>query len=216
MSPVLLLLSTSVVEKMYMREKKWDNAYRDLFQAFKDYDEVGNKKALQCLKYLVLASMLASSPIDPFNDPRAKAFKNKEEIQGFMNLIEAYQNREIRQFESILKQNQKMIMEDEFIRNYIQDLLTNIRTHYLLELIKPYTCITLQYIGKEMNIPQEEVEDLLVALILDKAVAGSVDQVKQMLTLDATRTASDSKYASIAKWADQLKNVNISISSRVH
>jgi len=202
--------------KMYMREKRWDLAYRDLFQAFKDYDEVGNKKALTCLKYLVLASMLASLDVDPFNDTRAKAFKNKEEIQGFVNLISAYQNREIRQFEAILKQNQKTIIEDEFMMLYIQDLLTNIRKHFLLKLIKPYTCISLQFIGKEMNISSQDVEDLLVTMILDKQISGSIDQVNQMLHLNPAKSTLESKYNSISRWSDQLRNVNISIAGKVH
>ena len=44
------------------------------------------------------------------------------------DLMMAYQRDEIKNFEQILKQNQEKIMEDTFIRNYIQDLLKNIRT----------------------------------------------------------------------------------------
>jgi len=202
--------------KMYMREKKWVNAYRDLFQAFKDYDEAGNnKKALQCLKYLGLASILSSSEIDPFNDPRAKAFKHREEIQAFMQLIAAYHSRDIRQFEKILKDNQKTIMEDEFIRNYMTDLLTNIRTHFLQTLIKPYTSITLEFIAKEMNISIPEVEGLLISLILDRVIVGSIDQVNHILALDPAKSTTFNKYNSISRWSQQLTNLNSSLANRL-
>jgi len=160
--------------------------------------------------------MLASSDIDPFNDPRAKAFKNKEEIQAFMNLIDAYQNREIRNFEKILQQNQKNIMEDEFMRNYMEDLLTNIRIHFLLSLIKPYTRIQIDFIAKQMNISTDEVEGLLISMILDRAISGSIDQVNQVLTLDPARSSSFHKYQSINRWSQQLNNLNQSITSRLH
>lgn len=39
-------------------------------------------------------------------------------------------------------------MDDPFIRNYIEDLLKNIRTQVLLKLIKPYTRIRIPFISK--------------------------------------------------------------------
>jgi len=39
-------------------------------------------------------------------------------------------------------------MDDPFIRNYIEDLLSKIRTQVLLKLIKPYTRIRIPFISK--------------------------------------------------------------------
>lgn len=36
-------------------------------QAFKNYDEAGALRRIQCLKYLVLATMLMESDVDPFD-----------------------------------------------------------------------------------------------------------------------------------------------------
>lgn len=36
-------------------------------QAFKNYDEAGAVRRIQCLKYLVLATMLNQSDVDPFD-----------------------------------------------------------------------------------------------------------------------------------------------------
>lgn len=44
-------------------------------------------------------------------------------------------------------------MDDPFIRNYIEDLLKNIRTQVLLKLIKPYTRIRLPFISEVSFIP---------------------------------------------------------------
>ena len=84
-------------------------------------------------------------------------------------------------------------MEDTFIREHIEgmtflnsihfyslefklinigfvykDLLRNVRTQVLIKLIKPYTKIHIPFIAKELNIDATEVENLLVACILDK------------------------------------------------
>jgi hypothetical protein len=44
--------------------------------------------------------------------------------------------------------NRRTIMDDPFIRNYIEDLLKNIRTQVLLKLIKPYTRIRIPFISQ--------------------------------------------------------------------
>jgi len=48
--------------------------------------------------------------------------------------------------------NRRTIMDDPFIRNYIEDLLKNIRTQVLLKLIKPYTRIRIPFISKVDSI----------------------------------------------------------------
>jgi COP9 signalosome complex subunit 2 len=52
------------------------------------------------------------------------------------NLVTAYQNNDINDFEKILKQNRQTIMEDTFIREHIEDLLKNIRTQVKYSFFK--------------------------------------------------------------------------------
>ena len=70
------------------------------------------------MKYLVLANMLMKSGINPFDSQEAKPYKNDPEILAMTNLVSAYQNNDISEFEKILKQNRKNIMEDPFIRYF--------------------------------------------------------------------------------------------------
>lgn len=39
--------------KMHMSERTWNDAATDFFEAFKSYDEAGEKRRIHCLKYLV-------------------------------------------------------------------------------------------------------------------------------------------------------------------
>jgi hypothetical protein len=50
-------------------------------QAFKNYDEAGNQRRIQCLKYLVLANMLMESQVDPFDAQEAKPYKVRKRVQ---------------------------------------------------------------------------------------------------------------------------------------
>ncbi|OAY72989.1 COP9 signalosome complex subunit 2 [Ananas comosus] len=186
--------------KMHMAERQWDEAATDFFEAFKNYDEAGNQRRIQCLKYvltvfvaryLVLANMLMESEVNPFDGQEAKPYKNDPEILAMTNLIAAYQKNEILEFEKILKSNRRTIMDDPFIRNYIEDLLKNIRTQVLLKLIKPYTRIRIPFISK-----------------------GHIDQVNKLLER-GDRSKGTKKYTAIDKWNTQLKSLYQTISNRV-
>ncbi|KAJ8872403.1 hypothetical protein PR048_026007 [Dryococelus australis] len=154
--------------KMHLREGEFEKAHTDFFEAFKNYDESGSPRRTTCLKYLVLANMLMKSGINPFDSQEAKPYKNDPEILAMTNLVSAYQNNDINEFETILKQNRQNIMDDPFIREHIEDLLRNIRTQVLIKLITPYTRIHIPFISKELNIDACEVESLLVSCILDR------------------------------------------------
>jgi len=197
-----------------MAERQWADAATDFFEAFKNYDEAGNPRRIQCLKYLVLANMLMESEVNPFDGQEAKPYKNDPEILAMTNLIAAYLKNDIMEFEKILKSNRKTIMDDPFIRNYIEDLLKNIRTQVLLKLIKPYTRIRIPFISQELNVPEKDVEQLLVSLILDNRVQGHIDQVNKLLEC-GDRSKGMRKYQAIDKWNTQLKSIYQTVSNRV-
>lgn len=201
--------------KMHMSEKEWEKAHTDFFEAFKNYDEAGSPRRIQCLKYLVLANMLALSTINPFDSTEAKPYKNDGEIVAMTNLVGAYERQDIAAFEKILKDNRKTIMDDPFIRMYIEDLLRNIRTQVLLTLLQPYTRIRLPFISKELNIPSADVEALLVSLILDNKIRGAIDQVNQQLELDPSLSSSHHKHRAIDKWSVQLNSLQSTVMNRI-
>ncbi|KAJ0693772.1 putative proteasome component (PCI) domain, winged helix DNA-binding domain superfamily [Helianthus annuus] len=158
--------------------------------------------------------MLMQSEVNPFDGQEAKPYKNDPEILAMTNLIAAYQRNEILEFEKILKSNRKTIMDDPFIRNYIEDLLKNIRTQVLLKLIKPYTRIRIPFISKELNVRESDVEQLLVSLILDNRVQGHIDQVNRLLEC-GDRSKGMKKYTAVEKWNTQLRSLYQSVSNRV-
>ena len=60
------------------------------------------------------------SGINPFDSQEAKPYKNDPEILAMTNLVAAYQNNDITQFENILRINKEYIMADNFIREHIE------------------------------------------------------------------------------------------------
>ncbi|KAI7884175.1 PCI-domain-containing protein [Lichtheimia hyalospora FSU 10163] len=199
--------------KMHMREKEWDNAQTDFFESFKNYDEAGSPQRIQVLKYLVLANMLTDSQINPFDSQETKPYKNDKEIVAMTNLVSAYQRKDIGEFERILRVNRQSIMGDSFIRDYIDDVLRNIRTLVLVKLIKPYTRVELSFIAKRLNITVEEVEELAVGLILDQKISGQIDQVNQRLELEQ-RSTDAMRYEAMDEWSSNVSRLCTTVISK--
>ncbi|XP_053212066.1 COP9 signalosome complex subunit 2 isoform X2 [Panonychus citri] len=200
--------------KMHLREGEYEKSHTDFFEAFKNYDESGSPRRTTCLKYLVLANMLMKSGINPFDSQEAKPYKNDPEILAMTNLVSAYQNNDIHEFEKILKNNRRTIMDDPFIKEHIEDLLRNIRTQVLIKLIKPYTRIHIPFISQELNIDASEVENLLVSCILDNTIQGRIDQVNQNLELTKS-TLTGARYRSLEKWTSQLTSLHSTIVNKM-
>ena len=88
--------------KMYMGEGNWVEAQKEMFEAFKNYQEGGNMKAKTVLKYVVLASILAQSIINPLHSQEAKVYKDDPEIIAMMRLRSAYEIGQIKEIIAIV------------------------------------------------------------------------------------------------------------------
>jgi len=202
--------------KIYLVERNYKDSYTDFIEAFKGYDSAGSREfAIQCLKYLILSNMLSNSPVNPFDEQRAKSYQQSPEIESMLNLIEAYRNRQISNFERVLKKNSKDLMSDPFISDYIQDLRKKLRSHVLKSLIRPYKNITLSYITAELQVSEKEAEALLVELILDKEILGKIDQIHRLLLLQSDRSSNTATYTGLSLWVKNLTSLEKSIVSRV-
>ena len=199
--------------KMHLRATKFERANSDFFEAFKNYDEAGSARRIQCLKYLVLANMLSLSEIDPFDSPEAKPYMNNKEIVSMTSLRNAFAQKNVNQFEMILRENQNAIMGDPFIREHIEELLNRFRSEVLVNLIKPYTRMDISYAAKELNIEEHELESLLISLIIDGRIHGKIDQINNRLILDSSETDYvGGKYEAIQNLSVGLSLLRSSIS----
>ncbi|XP_044259202.1 COP9 signalosome complex subunit 2-like [Tribolium madens] len=205
--PIIMSIIRECGGKMYLRSGDYDKAYTDFFEAFKNYDESGNPRRLACLKYILLTSMLMKSAIDPFDSQEAKPYKNKPEIKTMTNLIAAYQNNDMKQFEKIFQENKESLMKDQFIQEHIIDLLKSFRTKILLILIKPYEKVKIAFIGEELGISEEESESLIVSCILDKIIPGRIDQLNRVLVKNPR--PEPPIYEAMSLLAERIHNISL-------
>ena len=193
--------------KMHMAERRFPEAASDFFESFKNYDEAGQPRRVQSLKYMVLANMLMQSDVNPFDAQEARPFRTDPEVAAMTSLVAAYQKNDIDQFEQLLRTHQKQIMDDDFVREYVNDLLKNIRTQVLVKVIQPYTRVKISFIATQLKISKVEVEALLVSCVLDGKVSGKIDQINDVLEMSREAAAEGSLdvYKGLEGWANAIQ-----------
>ncbi|KAI8871162.1 PCI-domain-containing protein [Ramicandelaber brevisporus] len=192
--------------KMHMKDKRWMDAKTAFFESFKHYEETGDMQRFQVLKYLVLASMLSNSVIDPFDSQETKPYKDHPEIQAMTQMVASYQRHDVENFRQILNKNKRSILGDDFIAGYVNAVMSGIRAMSISKIIRPYTRIQLDYLAKRVETTPEDVEKLVAGLILDSKTHGRIDQVERQLDLSGG-TLSDQRFKALASWAKNVDSV---------
>lgn len=177
--------------KMYMMEGRWAEANKAFFDAFKNYDEAGHPRRIQCLKYLVLSSMLMGSNIDPFHSQEAKPYQNDPQILAMTALLEAYENGDIHAFEAVLRSKRDAVMGDDFLRDYFEELLTNIRLQVLQKLVRPFSSVRFAHIAQELNVSEEQAHWMCAFLLAEGKIVGRLDETSRVLLLQGAPVPDD-------------------------
>lgn len=170
--------------KMHMSEENWKDAQSDFFESFRNYDEAGDLRRIQVLKYLLLTTILMKSNINPFDSQETKPYKSDPRIAAMTDLVEAYQLDDILKYEKVLNQNGDLL-DDPFIAENIDEVTRNMRTKAVLKLIVPYTRMRLLWIAQQLRINEPEVLDIVSYLIIDGRVKGKIDESRGTLELEA-------------------------------
>ena len=193
--------------KMHMSEGDWDLAYDQLYEAFRNFQEAGNTpRAKTCLKYVVLASMLALTSINPLNAREARVFADDREVVAMSDLRQSLEANDLSKFERVLQNQQNHIIDEPVIMKYISPLRRRMREQVLLNITRPYSKATLQFLGRELSLSLQEVEALLVDMILDGKLLAQIDQINGHVILGSggRETTATKKMKALGKWADNL------------
>jgi hypothetical protein len=139
------------------------------------------------------------------------SFQHDPEVRPMAELLVAYEKNDVLRCERIISEHKAVIMCDDFIKSHIASMLYTVRGQVLLKLVDPYSRIRISSLAKVccvntqlhrpdrfsptdlnllstrlqlLNISEEDVEDLIVAMILDNKIQGKLDQIQHVLLID--------------------------------
>ncbi|EAR89485.2 PCI-domain protein (macronuclear) [Tetrahymena thermophila SB210] len=206
--PKIMAVIKETSGKMLMFEKNYKLAEQELLESFKYYQDIGNTNAKLLLKYVVLASILSGSTINPFDNKEAKVYKEDREIIAMQNLRYAYETKNINLFNMTIVDRTSKILEDEFMKDFIDELKRVISLEKITRMIIPYERIKISYISKQLQVTEAVVEIYLMQLILEKKINGYIDSEEGYF--ENSNYLKDplekSKEESIEKWILSIKN----------
>lgn len=153
------------------------------------------------LKYLVLATMLSGSDINPFDSQETKPYQNDARISTMTDLVNAYQREDIHAYEKIL-QNNPDLLKDPFIAENIDEVTRNVRTKAVIKLVAPYTRFTLGFISKQLKISLSEVQEIVGFLIVDKKLRGKINQ--QNGTVEIESSTDMDRVQAMREWSTSI------------
>ena len=156
---------------------------------------------IQVLKYLVLATMLSGSDINPFDSQETKPYQNDPRISTMTDLVNAYQREDIHEYEKILQNNQDLL-QDPFIAENIDEVTRNVRTKAVVKLVAPYTRFTLAFISKQLKISLPEVQEIVGFLIVDKRLHGKINQ--QNGTVEIESSTDMDRVQAMKEWSSAI------------
>lgn len=192
--------------KVMMNEHRWPLAKQEFFDAFKNYDESGSPRRLLCLRYLVLAAMLEHSQVNPFETPETKSYAANELIAPTLAVWTAFESLDVRALARALEQSGAAFAQEQFISRFVPLVVRSIHVLKVAQLVKAYRRMRIPFIARELDIPDDQCEALLVELILDGQLAGEIDQVDHVLLLLPANddVDDDTKYLAMAQWSSHI------------
>jgi len=196
---------------MFGNEGNWQRAYKEFYEAFTNYQEASDSdNAKKCLKYVVVANMLAKGEHNPFSAPEAKVYQNDPDITPIVNLRAAYDKREVEAFGKCLEAFNRTA--DDYIKSHMTSTVEEFQRLAALKLLKSYRRIRISELAAKLQVTEEKTEELLIQLILDSRLSGRIDQIKGVLDLSQRGSGGDGdKYNALDLWSSVLDSADKSM-----
>eukprot|EP00758_Cryptobia_borreli_P002436 Tbor_TRINITY_DN3028_c0_g1::TRINITY_DN3028_c0_g1_i1::g.17428::m.17428/K12176/COPS2, CSN2, TRIP15; COP9 signalosome complex subunit 2 len=191
--------------KLLMRQSDFKNAHSLFLDAFTQFNEAGDSRRVNCLKYLVVSSMLAKSSINPFDTPETKALEHDPEIRPISKLIEAAEKNDIQVFSYLLKDSvsRSVIFKDPFLIPFLQPLITHTREKKLIAICRPYNRVRISFLAEAMQVTEEEVLRLCTCALLEGTLQGVIDDTEGVLLLTGSGSKGMGRYQMLEAWGKE-------------
>jgi len=165
--------------RLRMREANFVDAGNYFSKAITEYDSCGKEAdVIDCIKLKVLSSLLSGSKVSPFVDSTIKRYAQKNVVKNYERVFKDVLNKNNENF----LVNIKPLLRDELVKDYVQPLRRSVQKGFLMDVVRPYTTVSLKFIADKMNSTVDETESMLIELILNSEVRGTIDQASGMLS----------------------------------
>ncbi|KAJ3550140.1 hypothetical protein NMY22_g617 [Coprinellus aureogranulatus] len=106
----------------------------------------------------------------------ATKYANVRDVESMRAIARAHQDRNLGEFERVLREFRGELSSDPTIRSHLASLYDNLLEQNLLRIIEPYSTVEIEYVAELVGQERQGVEAKLSQMILDKVFHGVLDQ----------------------------------------
>jgi len=187
-----------------MRESKFADASSFFFEAVKNWDQCRRQQETEdCIKLKVFSSLLSGSKVNPFDDQITASYLVKPSIKAYERITKDVLSKNADSF----LVNIKPLQKEDIIKEYLPLLKRLIQKDLFLDVVKPYSNISMAFVAKRIHTTLEETESILVELILNQQIEGTIDQASGNLFLKNISKSYSDFYGSLNMVANAVDRV---------
>merc|ERR1711881_187902 len=145
-------------------ERDFKTAFSYFYEAFEQYDSVEDKNALIALKYMLMAKVMLNTPEEVQHIVSGKlALKYQgAEIEAMKAVAQASKNRSLAEFQNAVKKYAKQLEQDRIVAKHLDTLYQTMLEQNLCRIIEPYSRVQVKYVSEKINLPEAEVEKIVI------------------------------------------------------
>jgi 26S proteasome regulatory subunit N6 len=194
------------------QEKDFKTSYSYFVEAYEGYNTLEDKRAVSCVKYMLLAKIMLkqSDEVRGIMASKAAIKHAGTDLEAMKAVADANQARDLDAFDKATAKYDKELKGDPVIVAHLGDLYDNLLEQNLLRLIEPFSKVETTHIAKLIALDHSVVQEKLSQMILDKKLNGILDQGNGCLILhdpsdkDAVYEASIETVATLGSVVDNL------------
>ena len=169
---------------------------------------------VNCLKYMLMCKIMSSVKEDVntlINGKLALRYATPE-LEAMRAISSAKAASSLKSYQASMHKYAAEIASDSFLYRHIESLYETLLEQNLLKLIEPYSQVQVSHLAKLIELPADEIEHKLSLMILDKKLAGILDQGTGCVIIfdeqntDSTYTNALSTITEMGKVVDTLYN----------
>ncbi|KIK91853.1 hypothetical protein PAXRUDRAFT_830479 [Paxillus rubicundulus Ve08.2h10] len=198
---------------LHAEDKDYNTAYSYFFETFENMNAQDDPGALNALKYMLLCKVMLNLPEDVtalLSVKLATKYAQLREIESMRAIAIAHQNRNLAEFEKVLRDYKDELSSDQTIRSHLAALYDTLLQQNLLRIVEPYSIVEIDYVAKQVGQSRQDVEAKLSQMILDEVFHGVLDQGRGCLLVydqpevDNTYGAAIDTLGQVSKVVDSL------------
>jgi 26S proteasome regulatory subunit N6 len=191
---------------IHTEEADYHTAHSYFLEAFEQLDQMNaSDQAVVALKYMMLCRILdglrKALKLSSAGNVGIKSDRGSDadlsglltgkqgvkyagrDLEAMQSIAAAAQNRNVKELEDVLRKYPAELRDDLLINHHVHILREQLLESNLIRIVEPYSCVELDYVAAQIDMPVNAVERKLSQMILDGKFQGILDQGKGHLVV---------------------------------